>query len=702
MSVNTDLSPSFLLPGIFGQLDLRQGAVMLGGYSKSVIVVGYKSSAGLAQLNSPTVLSNDADIAAQVGTDSDLAEDVRACFSVPGVRGVVQVAVLPVAEPTGGVQATFPFEFVPPPVSGAPGTALSATAAHQLELMVGAQKHYLSVLQGDTFAQIAAAAVTTLNQNARLLYTASQFGRTVVLGAGNSRYSFTGLAAGYSVVLLDPGQANQSLSASIANNLLTINLATDNAAALTTTGTQLSTYLTANLAAGLANKIAYAVTTGSDGSGVLAAAATFKLPYASVLLTAKHKGKTGNALPIRVRFSSDGGVRTSCGYAYFDGTSPNAASSYQLALGPESVNTVLGVSQTSTQSAAAVRDQVNAGGYAVTAASSANLLMLYHVFGLDQTEGRDVRRVGLTGTGISPQTVAGAFGVTGSGVPDLTTALAVMQGQPAYLVWHTRLVDATSLAALKTHIGLFGNGKYQKPQILSFSSADAATALASTLSSAGLASFAYSVAWNLPNAAVPDGVLGARIAGMIAKLDYVAMNLAKALIPTSGSLLLPTPAPAAQQQPDDQNISLLSLGISPITIDASGNHRILFAQNTIPIATAEDERTCLLQTVLAMFKVRDMLNRDLNEYLFSDEGGKNIRPDNVTHTPFVVTPESLEKRVGQRLLVADAQDLIMVADLDLEELKVVQEPGRPSIYNLALPVRPVGPLRQLVYRQSLG
>jgi phage tail sheath gpL-like len=347
------------------------------------------------------------------------------------VRGVVQVAVLPVAEPTGGVQATFPFEFVPPPVSGAPGTALSATAAHQLELMVGAQKHYLSVLQGDTFAQIAAAAVTTLNQNARLLYTASQFGRTVVLGAGNSRYSFTGLAAGYSVVLLDPGQANQSLSASIANNLLTINLATDNAAALTTTGTQLSTYLTANLAAGLANKIAYAVTTGSDGSGVLAAAATFKLPYASVLLTAKHKGKTGNALPIRVRFSSDGGVRTSCGYAYFDGTSPNAASSYQLALGPESVNTVLGVSQTSTQSAAAVRDQVNAGGYAVTAASSANLLMLYHVFGLDQTEGRDVRRVGLTGTGISPQTVAGAFGVTGSGVPDLTTALAVMQGQPA-------------------------------------------------------------------------------------------------------------------------------------------------------------------------------------------------------------------------------------------------------------------------------
>jgi hypothetical protein len=68
----------------------------------------------------------------------------------------------------------------------------------------------------------------------------------------------------------------------------------------------------------------------------------------------------------------------------------------------------------------------------------------------------------------------------------------------------------------------------------------------------------------------------------------------------------------------------------------------------------------------------------------------------------VVTPESLEKRVGQRLLVADAQDLIMVADLDLEELKVVQEPGRPSIYNLALPVRPVGPLRQLVYRQSLG
>jgi phage tail sheath gpL-like len=114
MSVNTDLSPSFLLPGIFGQLDLRQGAVMLGGYSKSVIVVGYKSSAGLAQLNSPTVLSNDADIAAQVGTDSDLAEDVRACFSVPGVRGVVLSVDLVLT-----VEARPVLEVVAPPVAAA-------------------------------------------------------------------------------------------------------------------------------------------------------------------------------------------------------------------------------------------------------------------------------------------------------------------------------------------------------------------------------------------------------------------------------------------------------------------------------------------------------------------------------------------------------------------------------------------------------
>lgn len=680
-----------------GQIDLRTGTVGLGQFSRSILVVGHKSSSGAAAMNAPQVINGDSDIDAFLGPDCDLAEDCRAIFSVPGVKGVAQVSALPVPEPTGGVRATFPFEFVPPPSSGALGTATTATAAHQLEIMVGAQRHFVAVLAGDTMGTIAGAAVTVLNANRRLLYTASRTGRTIWIGTGNARFSFTALDAGQSVVITQKVGNTQAEDATYANGLLTINLGTDGGGAADTTGSQVKTLLDG--VAGLSGKIAYNF--GGDGSGIMGAVAQFALPYATVTLTAKHPGQTGNGVALRFRMSTDGGVRVAVGTVYFDGTTPNAASSYSLVVGAQTHTATLGNSRTSTQAAGDVRDMLNAGGFAVSAASTNNLLMLYAVHGLDQTDGRDVRRMSITGTSVSPQTVTAAFGTAGSGSVDITTALGVMEGQKAHLVWITRLRDATTLTALKNHLDTFTGPLYQKPQILVFDSWEAPTAMAATHSSAGLTTSPWTYDLSLPEAATPQGVLAARFAGMIVKEDYAAKSFAKAKIPTSGSLLLPVPAPQVRQKPADKNTSLYSLGLTPLEVDAAGDIRLSFPQNTIPLSTAEDERTCLLAVVLAVLKVRDIINTRLHNFLFNDEGGKSIREYGIAHTPDVTTLDALQQEIKLAMLSADAQDLIQVIDADLEEIRCVPEPGKPTIVNFSVGVRPVAPLRIANYRQNL-
>ena len=161
MPINSDITNSNVIPGVFGQVDLRSGSGSLGTLAKSLLIIGYKKSGSLAPFNVPVDVTGDADIDAQVGPDSDLAEDARAAFDTPNVRGIVRVTLLPVAEPVGGISTVLSFAVVSAPSGTAPGSNTAATAAGPWVLYVDGYAHPVSILTGDTLAQVAAAIVAS-------------------------------------------------------------------------------------------------------------------------------------------------------------------------------------------------------------------------------------------------------------------------------------------------------------------------------------------------------------------------------------------------------------------------------------------------------------------------------------------------------------------------------------------------------------
>lgn len=171
MPINTDVSATDVIPGVYGQIDLGSGSGQLGTNAKSVLLIGY--SRGTAPLNQPVDVTGDTDIKLAVGVDSDLAEDARAVFDVPGVRGKVRVVLLPVAEPTGGTATVINLAVVSAPAAAAPGVATAATASGPWLVYVDGHRHAVTVILGDSLATVADSIVAALNANKKLRWTAA-------------------------------------------------------------------------------------------------------------------------------------------------------------------------------------------------------------------------------------------------------------------------------------------------------------------------------------------------------------------------------------------------------------------------------------------------------------------------------------------------------------------------------------------------
>lgn len=595
MPINTDVSNSNVIPGVMGQIDLRSGSGSLGTLAKSVLIIGY--SLGVAPYNVPVDVTGDADIDAAVGPDSDLAEDARALFDVPNVRGSVRVTLLPVAAPVGGVATVLNFSVVSAPNGIAPGSNTAATAAGPWVVYVDGRPHPVAVLVGDTLAAVAASIVAAINNDRRTRWTAAD-----------------------------------------------------------------------------------------TGSG------TFTL-------TCNHKGKTGNDGVIRIDYGQvDLGLRLSPGTITF-ATNSGATGANALKVGAITITTQVPNPSTPTNSAGLVVSDVNAGGYAVTAASSAGVVTLY----LAQL--RDYRLASNVLTGAAPQTATGAFGTLGTGDPDLTAALNIMAGQPSSLIWTTRLISSAPLGAIVQHITTYNNGKYQKNQILFVCSADAGTAwgavLAGTSPSMTAAPQYWSVAWDQPDAAVPAGTLSARLAGFAASLDYVALNMDRVALRTLGNAALLIPAVGSRPDPDTRNQDMLSLGISPIVVFSDNQNHVDSAKTTIPRNTAPDVRVCELTTIRVALYQRAYINAKVDALLFTDDGGKNFRADGLVHTPYVVTADAIKQCILGAIRELDVRDLVQYTERNKDLIQFSEEPGNPNLVNYFVPFTPVVNLHDLVYRQGM-
>lgn len=597
MPINSDISNSNVVPGVFGQIDLRSGSGSLGGFAKSLLIIGYKKSGSLAPFNVPVPVSGDADINAQVGADSDLAEDARAAFDVPNVRGIVSVSLLPVAEPTGGVATVLSLAVVSAPSGTAPGSNTAATSSGPWNVFVDGRPHTVAILSGDALADVATNLVASINADTRTRWTAA--------------------------------------------------------------------------------------TTGGG----------------AFTLTCKHKGKTGNDGVVRIDYGEvDLGLRLSVGTVTF-ATTATATGTNALKVGATTISSTIANPSTVTQSASAVVADVNAGGYAVTAASSAGVVTLY----LAQL--RDYRLASNTLTGAAPQTATAVFGTTGTGDPDLTAALAVMAGQPSYLFWSTRLIHTSPLGAITQHITTYNNGKYQKSQILCVCSPDAGTVWGAVLAGTSPAMTAapqyWSIAWDQPDAPTPAGMYAARLGAYMASLDYVAANLDRAVLRSLGNAPLLIPAVGSRPDPDTRNQDMLSLGISPIVVFGDNQNHVDSAKTTIPRNTAADVRVCELITIRAALYQRYYVNAAIDSLLFSDEGGKNFRGDGLIHTPYVVTADSVKQCILNALRDLDRRDLIQYTEENKGLIQFFPEPGNPNLINYSIPFSPVVGLHVVAYRQAM-
>jgi phage tail sheath gpL-like len=160
---NTDLSPGYLLPGVFVQLNLQGAGAALNNPQLRALIVGYKTAGGSASPDTPVLVTGQQDVDTRCGRGSDAARNYAAFISQIG-GGQCDAFVLPLLEPSAGTAATRTITF-----------AGSAAAQDSVELWICGYHVSTLINSGDTPTAIAAAvaAAVTLVKDIPVTATAS-------------------------------------------------------------------------------------------------------------------------------------------------------------------------------------------------------------------------------------------------------------------------------------------------------------------------------------------------------------------------------------------------------------------------------------------------------------------------------------------------------------------------------------------------
>lgn len=166
---NSDLPVNWLIPGIYIQLDLRGSAAGLGNVAKRILVIGHKTSTGIAALNTVYAVQGQGQANLMFGRGSDAARMFAAAQSQIG-GGAADIEVVAVPEPTGGTAATHLITFV--------GTA---SAADAVTVIICGYQTSVGIANLDTPQTIAANLAQAINAMPDIPVTAQAIGATVVL-----------------------------------------------------------------------------------------------------------------------------------------------------------------------------------------------------------------------------------------------------------------------------------------------------------------------------------------------------------------------------------------------------------------------------------------------------------------------------------------------------------------------------------------
>lgn len=148
---NSDLPSSWLIPGVYIQLNLSGSGAGLNSATKRIFLTGYKTSSGTAPQDAAVQIVQQSDANAACGRGSDLARLYAATISQIGA-GTADVFCCPIVEPAGGTASTHLITF-----------ATTATASGSVDVWVCGYKASVAIASGDTPTIIAANVSAALN-----------------------------------------------------------------------------------------------------------------------------------------------------------------------------------------------------------------------------------------------------------------------------------------------------------------------------------------------------------------------------------------------------------------------------------------------------------------------------------------------------------------------------------------------------------
>ena len=152
--LNPDLPTSYQVPGVYTFLS-RVGSAPLAD-NRRILLLGYKTSAGIAVPGTPQRVNSEGDVVTLAGTGSDLHRMYMALLAQLSGGSGAEIWMMPMTAPSGTAQ-TRTIKIMQSPASAVLGTGnTGAVAAGVMTLWICGWRIDVQVANGDTYDTIAA------------------------------------------------------------------------------------------------------------------------------------------------------------------------------------------------------------------------------------------------------------------------------------------------------------------------------------------------------------------------------------------------------------------------------------------------------------------------------------------------------------------------------------------------------------------
>lgn len=418
--------------------------------------------------------------------------------------------------------------------------------------------------------------------------------------------------------------------------------------------------------------------------------ATAGLGGSNITMTARHKGRLGDDLPIRVDQEGASGITFSPGSVSIGGGPGLSDATHLLKVSTTTISTTIGADNANTI-AANINTNINAGGYPVTSSVSTNVVTLIYA------KGRYVHRIvsSLSGANTGAVTTTDSIGTrpadNAANRPTLTSALTNLLGLPAFKCWASSFNDVGSLGTISTHIESEGNGRNQKGQQVHATSTEAlatAGAIPTGTSPALTASPRYSLAW-CPEPGQQAYELTGRLAAMVCAEDYAPRNYDGAKLKTDSKIPLLLPPRPIRPAPSDFNSAIHTYYMTPLAVDeVAGALAVVSGKST---SSSADLLLHDWGTILHL----DYLRYAFNLRLWTLFEGTNIRRNGTPHTPNTITTDSIVDAAYVLARELDVLDLYDGAETFRDAFRAAFDSNVPTRVNCFIPMAVIRSLHQL-------